>query len=118
SVHGVIRAMDNLANSPFFDSALKVKLSQHLFNIQFARYIEDSNQGHFTQRPPNPPPSSRTNESEHSVVAPVQQPEVPDQEEPRDVALNERGSNAPTLSQQARQINLVLPIELKKRINY
>ncbi|CAE6450736.1 unnamed protein product [Rhizoctonia solani] len=39
SAHGVVRAMENLANSPSFDSTLSVKLSQHLFNIQFARYI-------------------------------------------------------------------------------
>ncbi|GAB1524488.1 hypothetical protein RhiTH_007642 [Rhizoctonia solani] len=49
SAYGVVRAMENLANSPFFDPVLGVKLSQHLFNIQFARYVQDTNQGQFTQ---------------------------------------------------------------------
>ncbi|QRW24015.1 laminin domain protein [Rhizoctonia solani] len=59
SAYGVVRAMENLANSPFFDPVLGVKLSQHLFNIQFARYVQDANQGQFTQSQiqgrPSPP---------------------------------------------------------------
>ncbi|CAE6431817.1 unnamed protein product [Rhizoctonia solani] len=35
SAHGAARTLENLANSPFFDSAFSAKLSQHLFNIQF-----------------------------------------------------------------------------------
>ncbi|KAF8684164.1 hypothetical protein RHS04_01582 [Rhizoctonia solani] len=32
--HNAVRTLENLANSPFFDSALSAKMSQHLFNIQ------------------------------------------------------------------------------------
>ncbi|KAG8731495.1 hypothetical protein FRC11_003985 [Ceratobasidium sp. 423] len=66
SAHGAVRTLENLANSPYFDSAFSAKLSQHVFNIQFARYIQDSNQGSFTQGLTNPPP--QTNDNEPPVV--------------------------------------------------
>ncbi|CAE6463590.1 unnamed protein product [Rhizoctonia solani] len=69
SAYGVVRAMENLANSPFFDPVLTVKLSQHFFNIQFARYMQDANQGQFTQRQPNGPPLP-LNENEPLTIIP------------------------------------------------
>ncbi|KDN39290.1 hypothetical protein RSAG8_08925, partial [Rhizoctonia solani AG-8 WAC10335] len=36
---------------PLFDSDLNMQLSQHLFNLQFARYIQDSTLGRFTSKP-------------------------------------------------------------------
>ncbi|CAE6537910.1 unnamed protein product [Rhizoctonia solani] len=55
SAHGAVRIMENLANTPFiFDPTLSTKLSQHLFNIQFARYLQDSTQGEFSQAPVRP----------------------------------------------------------------
>ncbi|EUC58430.1 hypothetical protein RSOL_251940 [Rhizoctonia solani AG-3 Rhs1AP] len=63
AAHSAVRTLENLANSPFFDSGLNIKLSQHVFNIQFARYIHDSNQGQFTRpEPPRPPPQTSANE--------------------------------------------------------
>ncbi|CAE7234157.1 unnamed protein product [Rhizoctonia solani] len=48
SVQSVVRSVDNLATSPqLFDADLSMKLSQHMFNLQFARYIHDSSEGHF-----------------------------------------------------------------------
>ncbi|CAE6439328.1 unnamed protein product [Rhizoctonia solani] len=48
SAQGVVRSLENLANSPhLFDADLSMQLSQHMFNIQFARYMHDSSQGNF-----------------------------------------------------------------------
>ncbi|KAG8731496.1 hypothetical protein FRC11_003986 [Ceratobasidium sp. 423] len=55
SAHSAVRIMENLANTPFiFDATLSTKLSQHLFNIQLARYLQDSTQGQFSQAPTRP----------------------------------------------------------------
>ncbi|KAH7335783.1 hypothetical protein B0J17DRAFT_667777 [Rhizoctonia solani] len=105
SAHGVVRVMENLVNSPFYDSALSVKLSQHLFNIQFARYIQDSNQGHFTQSPANPP--RRENQDESPVVNLGHAPNVADQQGPQDVGPIELGSGVPSLSQAEPPIHSV-----------
>ncbi|CAE6425118.1 unnamed protein product [Rhizoctonia solani] len=58
-VQGALRGVENLANSPrLFDPDLSMKLSQHMFNLQFARYMHDSSEGNFvseTEREaPNP----------------------------------------------------------------
>ncbi|CAE6441380.1 unnamed protein product [Rhizoctonia solani] len=37
TAHSAVRTLENLVNSPFFDSTLSTKLSQHLFNIQFGK---------------------------------------------------------------------------------
>ncbi|CAE7128295.1 unnamed protein product [Rhizoctonia solani] len=51
SVQSAIRDVENLAyNSHLFDADLSMKLYQHLFNIQFARYMRDSVHGSFTSR--------------------------------------------------------------------
>ncbi|KDN34434.1 hypothetical protein RSAG8_12466, partial [Rhizoctonia solani AG-8 WAC10335] len=48
SVQGALRGLENLAHSPhLFDPDLGVKLSQHMFNLQFARYMHDSSEGNF-----------------------------------------------------------------------
>ncbi|CAE6449359.1 hypothetical protein ACGC1H_000198 [Rhizoctonia solani] len=63
SVHSAVRAMENMANSPFFDAGMSARLSQHLFNIQFACYIQDSDQGSFTRMQGSPPTQHHTNET-------------------------------------------------------
>ncbi|CAE7122691.1 unnamed protein product [Rhizoctonia solani] len=48
----MVRALEGLANSPsMFDPDLSLKLSQHLFNINIARYIRDSMHGQLGSRP-------------------------------------------------------------------
>ncbi|CAE6427125.1 unnamed protein product [Rhizoctonia solani] len=66
TVHNAVRTLEGLASSRLFDSKLNVKLSQHLFNLQFARHIEDSNRGDFAQAVTNPV-SSQANEGEPSA---------------------------------------------------
>ncbi|CAE6441369.1 unnamed protein product [Rhizoctonia solani] len=52
SVHRAIHIMESLVNTPFtFDPILSTKLSQHLFNVQFARYLQDSIQVQLTPAP-------------------------------------------------------------------
>ncbi|KAH7338582.1 hypothetical protein B0J17DRAFT_657710 [Rhizoctonia solani] len=46
-----MKAVDSLGNGPLFDPDLNAELPQHLFNLQFARYIEDSNLGQFVPKP-------------------------------------------------------------------
>ncbi|CAE6395110.1 hypothetical protein ACGC1H_000226 [Rhizoctonia solani] len=47
-VQGALRGLENLANSPhLFDPDLSMQLSQHMFNLQFARYMHDSSEGNF-----------------------------------------------------------------------
>ncbi|CUA73056.1 hypothetical protein RSOLAG22IIIB_10501 [Rhizoctonia solani] len=59
-VHSMVRAAENLANSPsMFDSELSLKLSQHLFNINIARYIRDSMHGQLGSQI-NPPQSQQS----------------------------------------------------------
>ncbi|CAE6434143.1 unnamed protein product [Rhizoctonia solani] len=99
SAHRVARALENLANSPFFDSTLSVKLSQHLFNIQFARYIQESNQGHFTRTHKNPLPQKHENNPPINVSH--LSPDTMGQQEPRDEKPTEPGSNRPIASQVA-----------------
>ncbi|KAJ1305758.1 hypothetical protein OPQ81_010488 [Rhizoctonia solani] len=81
SVQNIIRSIENLANNPqLFDEDLSMKLSQHMFNIQFARYMHDSAQGGFVPnqellRRTAPVPQSEPNNppipvSEHSPEAP------------------------------------------------
>ncbi|CAE6523343.1 unnamed protein product [Rhizoctonia solani] len=41
AAHSAVRTLENLANSPFFDSGLNIKLSQHVFNIQFGGWYFD-----------------------------------------------------------------------------
>ncbi|CAE6474089.1 unnamed protein product [Rhizoctonia solani] len=49
SVQSAVRAVEDQANNPkLFDANLNMNLSQHLFNLQFARYMHDSGQGSFT----------------------------------------------------------------------
>lgn len=48
STQTALQNVESLAANPrLFDSDLSMKLSQHLFNLQFARYIHESSQGHF-----------------------------------------------------------------------
>ncbi|CUA74787.1 hypothetical protein RSOLAG22IIIB_11478 [Rhizoctonia solani] len=95
SAHRVARALENLANSPFFDSALSVKLSQHLFNIQFARYIQDSNQGHFTRTHENPLPQQHENNP--PINASSLSSDITGQQEPRDEKPTKPGSSRRTV---------------------
>ncbi|CAE6536036.1 unnamed protein product [Rhizoctonia solani] len=70
SAHGVLRNLENLANGPLFDSTFSAKLSQHMhvFDMQFARYIQDSNQGFFSQKQANSPALAQTNDNETSTA--------------------------------------------------
>ncbi|KAF8597478.1 hypothetical protein BDV93DRAFT_562201 [Ceratobasidium sp. AG-I] len=59
-VHTAFRASENLVNLPsLFDPDLSMNLSQHLFDIQFARYIQRTNEGRYTADniPPNVEPN-------------------------------------------------------------
>ncbi|CAE6496094.1 unnamed protein product [Rhizoctonia solani] len=48
SAQSALRGVNSLAMSPqLFDTDLSMKLSQHVFNLQFARYMHDSAQGNF-----------------------------------------------------------------------
>ncbi|CAE7200678.1 unnamed protein product [Rhizoctonia solani] len=72
SVQGTLRGLENLSNSPhLFDQDLSMKLSQHMFNLQFARYMHDSSEGNFVSETlleaPNP-------------VAPQDEPTAPGSE--------------------------------------
>ncbi|CAE7148509.1 unnamed protein product [Rhizoctonia solani] len=47
-VQETLRGLENLSNSPhLFDPDLSMRLSQHMFNLQFARYMRDSSEGNF-----------------------------------------------------------------------
>ncbi|CAE6475624.1 unnamed protein product, partial [Rhizoctonia solani] len=102
---------------PFFDSALSVKLSQHLFNIQFARYIQDSNQGHFTQKPANFPASSQQNENEPPIVTPNIPSDSVDQAVPQDAGSTGLGSTAPAPAQAAFSGNTAAPTPISQSNN-
>ncbi|CAE6468428.1 unnamed protein product [Rhizoctonia solani] len=78
-----MRAVESLGNGPLFDSDLNVQLSQHVFNLQFAQYIQDSTLGEFvpkdgesqrvpphTQELPNP----KADEHVPSEPTPTEQP--------------------------------------------
>ncbi|KAH7338632.1 hypothetical protein B0J17DRAFT_628060 [Rhizoctonia solani] len=45
-----MRVAESLVTSPLFDSDLNTQLSQHVFNLQFARYIQDSTLGQFAPK--------------------------------------------------------------------
>ncbi|KAH7336011.1 hypothetical protein B0J17DRAFT_668732 [Rhizoctonia solani] len=48
SVKHAVRTLENLASTPhLFDEDVSMKLSQHMFNLQFARYMHDSAEGQF-----------------------------------------------------------------------
>ncbi|CUA74834.1 hypothetical protein RSOLAG22IIIB_05729 [Rhizoctonia solani] len=48
SAQSIMRTLDNLANTPhLYDADLSMNLSQHIFNLQFARYMHDSEDGQF-----------------------------------------------------------------------
>ncbi|KDN43341.1 hypothetical protein RSAG8_06125, partial [Rhizoctonia solani AG-8 WAC10335] len=70
-VHDMVRAAENLANSPsMFDPDISLKLSQHLFNINIARYIRDSMHGQLGSQVNVP--QSEQNSSTHAT--PMAQP--------------------------------------------
>ncbi|CAE6446481.1 unnamed protein product [Rhizoctonia solani] len=46
-----MRIVESRGYGPLFDADLNMHLSQHLFNLQLARYIQDSTLGRFTSRP-------------------------------------------------------------------
>ncbi|CAE6536453.1 unnamed protein product, partial [Rhizoctonia solani] len=64
AARNAIRVSESLAGSPLFDSNLNMKLSQHLFNLQFARYSRDSTLGLFSSNleafDPAPPTVQRS----------------------------------------------------------
>ncbi|CAE6512418.1 unnamed protein product [Rhizoctonia solani] len=67
SVQGVVRSLGNLANSPqLFDTNLNMKLSQHMFNLQFARYMQDSADGHFVSE-------TGPDETQPAILQPTQE---------------------------------------------
>ncbi|CAE7085784.1 unnamed protein product [Rhizoctonia solani] len=78
-VHDMVRALEGLANSPsMFDSDLSLKLSQHFFNINIARYIRDSMHGQLGSRseinlpqsgqgPSTLPPTSDSDGQSHHI---------------------------------------------------
>ncbi|KAH7335738.1 hypothetical protein B0J17DRAFT_667590 [Rhizoctonia solani] len=48
SVQRAARSLENLASNPhLFDADLSMRLSQNMFNIQFARFMHDSSEGSF-----------------------------------------------------------------------
>ncbi|CAE6486729.1 unnamed protein product [Rhizoctonia solani] len=51
AAQNAIRTSESLGISPLFDPDLNMQLSQHLFNLQFARYLQDSSLGRFTSKP-------------------------------------------------------------------
>ncbi|KAF8594049.1 hypothetical protein BDV93DRAFT_612023 [Ceratobasidium sp. AG-I] len=70
-VHTALRTSENLANFPsMFDPDLSMNLSQHLFDIQFARHIQRTTEGYFTPR--QALPSTRAGQT-----ARVTRPRVP-----------------------------------------
>ncbi|CAE6473254.1 unnamed protein product [Rhizoctonia solani] len=72
---GALRSVENLAISPqLFDANLSMRLSQHVFNLQFARYMHDSAAGRFvseTEPEEHRPVVSQTTQEapEHPTVA-------------------------------------------------
>lgn len=95
STQSAVRTLESFAIHPhLFDEDLGMKLSQHLFNIQFARYMRDSRRGEFASDnqaedwvpapqptqgseevwvPANPP--IEYSDSEEQTDTPVPQPE-------------------------------------------
>ncbi|CAE6463511.1 unnamed protein product [Rhizoctonia solani] len=59
NVQSTLRNVENLAYNPqLFDADLSIKLSQHLFNLQFARYMQESAQGSFAPKVDSKEPHS------------------------------------------------------------
>ncbi|CAE6358295.1 unnamed protein product [Rhizoctonia solani] len=93
SVFKAARAIQHLSNSPLFqfDSVLGVRLSQHLFNIQFARYIHDLNQGNFVPGSVEVSPSKSETVSSivtldpTSNISELRESQKPQREEPKDL---------------------------------
>ncbi|CAE6473257.1 unnamed protein product [Rhizoctonia solani] len=90
SAQGALRSAENLVTSPqLFDADLNMRLSQHLFDLQFARYMHDLGQGESISGGETVPPS-------------VPQP-VP---EPQDVS--DANPPAPSLERE-KQVNTPIP---------
>ncbi|KDN39291.1 hypothetical protein RSAG8_08926, partial [Rhizoctonia solani AG-8 WAC10335] len=66
AVQHAVRVAESLVTSPLFNHDLSMQLSQHLFNLQFARYIQDSTLGRFASKPEesrNVPQESKSHSS-------------------------------------------------------
>ncbi|KAF8600141.1 hypothetical protein BDV93DRAFT_286196 [Ceratobasidium sp. AG-I] len=77
-VHDALRVSEDLANVPaIFDPDLSMNLSQHLFNIQCARYIQQSIEGQYSAQDASPGTRvSREINSADGSGAPIEAPEV------------------------------------------
>ncbi|KDN47197.1 hypothetical protein RSAG8_03676, partial [Rhizoctonia solani AG-8 WAC10335] len=88
SAQGALRSAENLVTSPqLFDADLNMRLSQHLFDLQFARYMHDLGQGESISGGETVPPS---------VPPPVQEPQdVSDANPPAPSLEREEQFNTP-----------------------
>ncbi|CAE6536454.1 unnamed protein product [Rhizoctonia solani] len=70
----VVRVAENLVTSPLFNSDLNMQLSQHLFNLQFARCVKDSALGLFTSKPEEPQRTVLTTWNPFAAVSNIKAP--------------------------------------------
>ncbi|KDN47223.1 hypothetical protein RSAG8_03702, partial [Rhizoctonia solani AG-8 WAC10335] len=85
ATQNALRDVDSLAVNPrLFDADLSMKLSQHLFNIQFARYMHNSAQGEFA--------SGGEGEEPVSAPHPTQEEQGPTNEQPPDIEHGEQSN--------------------------
>ncbi|CAE6472642.1 unnamed protein product, partial [Rhizoctonia solani] len=54
TVQHAVRVAESLVTSPLFDPDLNMQLSQHSFNLHFARYIHDSTHGQYASKTKKP----------------------------------------------------------------
>ncbi|KAF8601069.1 hypothetical protein BDV93DRAFT_251361 [Ceratobasidium sp. AG-I] len=71
-VHLALRASEGLTNVPgLYDPGLSMNLSQHLFDMQFARYLQHTTEGHYTTPDALPNVEYRPEPRAQGVRAPV-----------------------------------------------
>ncbi|CAE7230961.1 unnamed protein product, partial [Rhizoctonia solani] len=77
-----MRIVESRRCGPLFDPDLNAQLSQHLFNLQFARYVQDSTLGRFASKPreshhasPNTRPA-RPTVPRNNIDTPPEEPRI------------------------------------------
>ncbi|CUA70780.1 hypothetical protein RSOLAG22IIIB_09115 [Rhizoctonia solani] len=101
-----MRAVESLGNGPLFDSELTMRLSQHVFNLQFAQYIQDSIYGEFVPDPTEYQRAAPLNQGVPNPPAPINtDEEVPPEPIPTDEPTTRESSLAAAIKEQGQVMN-------------
>ncbi|CAE6411800.1 unnamed protein product [Rhizoctonia solani] len=106
AAQNAMRIVESRGSGPLFDPELNMHLSQHSFNLQFARYIQDSTLGRFASKPDELRQSQsavhpRSEEPRNVRSEPVQDP---DRVNPTQRLGSEQDSGGPHASAEITQL--------------